>query len=192
MIHSSLATPSSCHFISFSSNLSSFLFLGCHPDRSCWSSTTHVTFRCLLLRLLLFLRLLGYRLLTLDQRSRWIMMRCQILCLSRRWLRWFDQWWYEPSFSTVRTRLAGKFKKSLFDTSQRCWCQRWCRSCWNPTVQSVQRYQLLIKQFLREDIRDVDWIHGGGCHSSCGRCDSLIKKRSFLNNRRRRRRRKIE
>lgn len=25
---------------------------------------------------------------------------------------------------------------------------------------------LLIKQFLREDISYVDWIHGGGCHSS--------------------------
>lgn len=25
---------------------------------------------------------------------------------------------------------------------------------------------LLIEQFLREYVRNVDWIHGGGCHSS--------------------------
>lgn len=25
---------------------------------------------------------------------------------------------------------------------------------------------LLIKQLLREYIRNVDWVHGGGCHNS--------------------------
>lgn len=39
---------------------------------------------------------------------------------------------------------------------------------------------LLIKQFLREYIRNVDWVHGGGCHSSR---DRLFVQCSFVRRR---------